>query len=163
VLACAVLAVSAGAAVFSGVVLARPQVPVAETVTVVPPAPPTFTPAEVTAAKQQACAAWNTATTSSARAGDAVTNAPKDWNNPVTQDAIALEARTNVTEGAYLRQQVGPATPPEIALPIHNYLVAISDQEDATMRRMGTQVDAAIDRENAATDEVNAACGFKSN
>jgi hypothetical protein len=160
-LACLALILALAAAVFGGVVLARPVVPVAETVMVVPPAPPTFSPAEVAAAKQQACAAWNTASTTSARAGDAVTNAPKDWNNPVTQDAVGVEARTNLTQSTYLRGQIVAATPPEIAGPIHDYLVAIFDQEDATMRRMGSQVDAAIDRENAATDTVNAACGLK--
>jgi hypothetical protein len=160
-LACLALILALAAAAFSGVVLARPVVPVSETVMVVPPDPPTFSPAEVAAAKQQACAAWNTASTTSARGGDAVTNAPKDWNSPIFQDAVVFEARTNLTQSTYLRGQVGPATPPEIAGPIHDYLVAIFDQEDATMRRMGTQVDAAIDRENAATDKVNAACGLK--
>jgi len=38
--------------------------------------------------------------------------------------------------------------------------VATFDQEDATMHKMGTQVDAAIDRVNAAVDRVNAACGL---
>ena len=72
-------------------------------------------------------------------------NAPGDWNSPIFQDAVAFEARTNLTQTAYLRGQVGPATPPEIAVPIHDYLVATFDQEDATMRRMNSQRDAAID------------------
>ena len=38
--------------------------------------------------------------------------------------------------------------------------VATFDQEDATMHKMGTQVDAAVDRGNTAVDKVNAACGL---
>jgi hypothetical protein len=160
-LACLALILALAAAVFGGLVLARPVVPVAETVFVVPPAPPTFSPAEVAAAKQQACAAWNTAATATAHAAEVLAGAPGDWNNPIFQDAVGVEARTNLTQTAYLRGQVGPATPPEIAVPIHDYLVATFDQEDATMRRMNSQRNAAIDTLNAATDKVDAACGLK--
>ncbi|MGV7254549.1 hypothetical protein PJI20_10295 [Mycobacterium kansasii] len=160
VAAWAVLAVSAAAVVFSGIVLVRPETPGVHTV-VVPPAPPTFTAAEIANAKQEACAAWVSASTTMAAAGKAVADAPGGWNNPETQDAIAFEARTTLVQSAYLRSKVGPATPPEIAQPIHDYLVASFEQEDATMRRVGSERNAAIDRSNVAVDKVNAACGLK--
>ena len=128
---------------------------------VVPPGPSTYTAAEIGSAKQQACAAWLTASTAMAQASNAAADAPRGWDDPAKQEALANEARVALTQTAYLQSRVGPATPPEVAGPIHDYVVATFDQEEATMRRMGSLVDAAIDRANAATDKVNAACGMR--
>ena len=65
-------------------------------------------------------------------------------------DARGTEARTALVEGAYLESQVSPQFLRNWLVAIHDYLVATFDQEDATMHKMGTQVDAAIDRVNAA-------------
>ncbi|MDO3240974.1 hypothetical protein P5W04_12680 [Mycobacteroides abscessus subsp. abscessus] len=75
-------------------------------------------------------------------------------------DARGVEARTALVQMAYLKSQVDPATPQDIAAGVHEYLVATVDQEEAAMRRMGSQVDAAIDRANVAVETVNKLCGF---
>jgi hypothetical protein len=95
-----------------------------------------------------------------AQASRGAAAAPSDWTDPQTRAAHGYEARTALVESAFLESQVGPATPPDLATAIHDYLVATFDQEDATMRRVGSQVNAAVDRSNAAVDRVNAACGF---
>jgi hypothetical protein len=150
---------AAGAAAFSGAMLVRPAPHAVHTVIVPPPAP-AFSGAEVAAAKQRACDAWLVAGGAIAEAGNAVADAPHGWDDPLKMAARGTQARAVLIEGQYLADQVGPATPADLAESIHEYLVATFDQEHATMRKMGTQVDAAIDRGNAAVHKVNAACGL---
>ncbi|KMV22059.1 hypothetical protein ACT16_13090 [Mycobacterium heckeshornense] len=86
--------------------------------------------------------------------------APRGWEDPRKKEALGYEARTTLVENAFLESQVSAATPPQVAGLIHDYVVANWDQEEATMRRMGSQVDAAIDRGNAAIEKLNAVCGL---
>ena len=153
------LVIAGGAAVFSAVMLVRPA-PAALHTVIVPPPTPVYSAAEVTAASERACVAWSIAGESMARASSAAADAPRSWDDPVTRDAHGYEARTALIESEFLASQVGPAVRPELAGAIHEYLVAAFDQEDATMHKMGTQVDAAVDRGNGAVDRVNAACGL---
>jgi hypothetical protein len=153
------LVITAGVAVFSAVMLVRPG-PAALHTVIVPPPAPAYSAAEVAAATERACAAWSVAGEAMTRASNAVADAPPGWDDPVKMDARGTEARTALVESAYLESQVTAPVPPELTSAIHDYLVATFDQEDATMHKMGTQVDAAIDRGNAAKDRVNAACGL---
>ena len=153
------LVIAGGAAVFSAVMLVRPT-PAALHTVIVPPPAPTYSAAEVTAATKRACAAWSVAGEAMISASNAVADAPHGWDDPVKMDARGTEARTALIEGAYLENEVTPPVPPELTSAIHDYLVATFDQEDATMHKMGTQVDAAVGRGNAAIDRVNAACGL---
>jgi hypothetical protein len=153
------LVITAGATVFSAVMLVRPA-PAALHTVIVPPPAPAYSAAEVAAASERACAAWSVAGEAMARASSAAADAPRSWDDPLTRDAHGYEARTALIESEYLASQVEPAARPELAGAIHDYLVATLDQEDATMHKMGTQVDAAVDRGNTAVDRVNAACGL---
>ena len=153
------LVIAGAAAVFSAVMLVRPA-PAALHTVIVPPPAPAYSAAEVAAASERACAAWSVAGEAMARASSAAADAPRSWDDALTRDAHGYEARTALIESEYLANQVEPAARPELAGAIHDYLVATFDQEDATMHKMGTQVDAAVDRGNTAVDRVNAACGL---
>jgi hypothetical protein len=160
-LACGVtaLVVTAGAAMFSAVMLARPA-PAAVHTIVMPPPAPVYSAEEVAAARAQVCKAWEVTSTAMAQATRSAAAAPAEWDDPLTREAHGYEARIALVESSYLESQLAPATPGELASAIHTYLVATFDQEDATMRKMGSQVNAAIDRGNAAIDRVNVACGY---
>lgn len=153
------LVIAGGAAVFSAVMLVRPA-PAALHTVIVPPPTPVYSATEIATATERACAAWSVAGEAMTSASNAVADAPHGWDDPVKMDARGTEARTALVESAYLENQVTPPVPPELTSAIHDYLVATFDQEDATMHKMGTQVDAAIDRVNAAKHRVNAACGL---
>jgi hypothetical protein len=152
-------AVTAGAAVFSAVMLARPA-PAALHTVIMPPSAPTYSAAEVTAATTTACDAWSVAGEAMERASNVAADAPSSWDDPQTREAHGYEARTALIESAYLEASIHPATPPGLRSAIHDYLVATFDQEDATMHKMGSQVDAAVDRGDIAVGKVNAACGL---
>lgn len=159
VVAGSALVVCALAVAVSAVGLILPDVP-AQHIVIVPPAAPVYSAAETAAAKDRACTAWLSSSEAMARASNAVADAPPGWDNLETKDAIGVEARTALVQIAYLKSQVGSATPQDIAAGVHDYLVATVDQEEAAMRRMGSQVDAAIDRVNVAVESVNKLCGF---
>lgn len=160
-LASTVFVLSAAALVFTGGLLGRTSPAATDTDVMVPPAPPAFSAAEIDAAKTQACRAWASASTATTRASNAVAAAPHGFDDPAKRDALAFETRTILVETTYLRGNISAATPVNVASPIHDYLISTFDQEDATMRRMGSQVDAAIDRENAAAERIDSACGTK--
>lgn len=153
------LIVTAGAALFSGVMLARPA-PAALHTMVMPPPAPVYSAEEIAAARQKVCEAWEVTSTTMAQATRNAAAAPADWDDPLTREAHGYEARIALVESSYLESLLAPAAPVELASAIHAYLVATFDQEDATMRKMGSQANAAIDRGNAAIDRVNAACGY---
>lgn len=148
---------AAAAVAVSAVNVSTPRAAPVHTV-VVPAGPATYTADQVSAAKQQTCAAWKVTSARMSEASTAAAATPQDWNNPQAQQALAAEARITLTESAYLRSQVSEATPPELTGPISDYLVASFDMEHWTMRRKGTQRDAAIDRGNAAANKVDAVC-----
>jgi hypothetical protein len=91
-------------------------------------------------------------------ASTAVAGAPKDWNAPETQQALAHEARVIMVESSYLRHHLPSATPTDVRAGIDEYLAASIDMENATAHRQGKTRDAAIDRANEAESKVTAAC-----
>ena len=161
VLAAAVaLVLAAGAAASSAAMLVRPAPHAVHTV-IVPPTAPTYSAADASAAKSRACAAWEVTSSAMAQAsrGEDTATAPSDWTDPQTRAAHGYEARSASFKALFLEvEEVGPAT--RQTGRDHDYLVATFDQEDATMRRVGSQVNAAVDRSNAAVDRVDAACDF---
>lgn len=159
VLAGSALAISALATVVSAVGLVVADKPAQHTV-IVPAPPSVYTAAETAAAKDAACMAWVSASEAMAKNGNAVANAPLGWDEPETRDAIGIEARSALVQKAHLMSQVDVATPAEIKASIHDFLVAHNDYEEATMRRMGSEADAATDRINAAVVSVNRLCGL---
>ncbi|WP_067856809.1 hypothetical protein [Mycolicibacterium wolinskyi] len=158
-MASAALAISALASIVSAAALIRPD-KAAEHTVIVPAPPPTYSAAESATAKEQACTAWLSASEAMAKTGNAVANAPLGWDEPETKEAIGMEARTALVQKAYLMSQVGPATPHETREGIREFVLAHGDYEEATMRRMGSEADAAIDRMNAAVKTVNTTCGL---
>ena len=92
------------------------------------------------------------------KATNAVAHAPKNWNAPETQEALANEARVIMVESAYLRRQLPAETPADVRSGIDEYLDASFDMENATAHRKGTARDAAINRANEAESKVTAAC-----
>lgn len=151
------VAAAAASVTVSAVNMSTPQAAPLHTV-VVPAGPVTYTADQIAAAKQQTCAAWKTASAQMAEASNAAADAPPNWSNPVTQNALASEARTTLAETAYLRSQIGDATPAELTGPIHDYLAASIDMEHWTMRRNGPNRHDAISRSNIAANKVDAAC-----
>ena len=144
------------AAALSGFTLSRPTARPVNTVIV----SPSFSAEEIAAAKQRACQAWDLAATRIVAAGADVAHAPRGWNDPVKREAIITDARVTLVETAYLNSQIGPATPQEVTQPIHDYLVATYDIQHETLLLHGRAVDAAIDRANDHTHQVDAVCGL---
>lgn len=91
-------------------------------------------------------------------ATNAVAQAPKSWNDPGTQEALANEARVILVESAYLRSNLPADTPADIRAGIEQYVTASADMEDATTRRKGAARDEAIRKANDAESTVTAAC-----
>lgn len=153
----AVLVVALGAAVLAAVTWMTPSRSPVSTV-VVPWSPAVPNSDQVAAGRTKACEVWGTTATAMDTATNAVAHAPADWNDPVTQEALANEARVILVESAYLRSQLPAYTPAAIHSGINDYLAASSDMEDATTHRKGSLRNAAIGRANTAEDRVNAAC-----
>jgi len=150
---------TASAAVLSAVILARPA-PAALHTVVVPPPAPVYSAEDIAAARAQVCHAWEFTSTTMAQATRNAAAAPAEWDDPLTREAHGYEARIALIESSYLESQLVPATPMELASAINAYLVATFDQEEATIRKMGSQANAAIDQGNAAIDRVNSECGY---
>lgn len=148
------LIAAVAAVIVAGVGFANPSTGPIDTV-IVPWAPP---PAQVAVARLHSCQMWGRTAAVIDGASNAVSRAPADWKNPATQEALANEARVILVESAYMRRELPGATPIVIRAAIDNYVAANFDQENATVHRQGTARDAAIDRVNAAEDQVNAAC-----
>ncbi|ORJ54313.1 hypothetical protein B5M45_27130 [Mycobacterium simiae] len=151
------LALSVAAAALAVVAFMTPSKAPSTTV-VLPWSPPAPSADQVTAARTRACELWGNAATTMDDATNAVAHAPADWNDPVTQEALANEARVILVESAYLRRELPAGTPAAIRSGIDDYLAASSDMEDATTHRKGSLRNAAIGRANTAEDKVNAAC-----
>lgn len=112
----------------------------------------------VAAARTEACQMWSRSANLMDKASTVVAQAPKNWNAPETQEALADEARVIMVESAYLRHNLPAETPPDVRAGIDEYLGASLDMENATTHRKGTDRDAAIDRANEAENKVTAAC-----
>jgi hypothetical protein len=115
-----VLAVAA--AVMGALAWARPDpAPVTTTVT---PAAPTYSSEEVSAARDEACAAAKSVVASVYEASVPVVAALPNRDSPEYKAALANEQAVVLVEMEYLRLHTPPATPREIADPMGDYIDA---------------------------------------
>ena len=113
---------------------------------------------QVAGARTEACQMWSRSANLMDEATNGVARAPKSWNAPETQEALANEARVIMVESGYLSHNLPAETPADIRAGIDEYLGASIAMEDATTHRKGTARDAAIHRANDAENKVTAAC-----
>jgi hypothetical protein len=152
------LVLCATAVVMAAAALARAQDPPRQPAAVTPPAPPAYTSAEVDAATAKTCAAWWTASEAMNDAANAVIDTPVGWDNPVRRQARDREADVSLTQTAYLKNQVDPATPAELRRILGQYHALTFAKLDASVHRLGTQVDALIAQQNGVMRDIDAMC-----
>lgn len=153
------LVLSAAAVVVAGTALARvndqPQQPATASTSHTPPA---FTAGEVAAATEKTCAAWWTASEVMNAAANAVLDTPVGWDNPARQAARAHEADVSLTQTAYLKTRIDPATPQELKQLLNEYNALTFAKLDASVHRLGTQVDARIAEQNSVMRAIDSKC-----
>lgn len=127
------------------------------TTTVSPPAP-TYSDADVAAAKKDACAATTIT-------GDALTQAQRelaaipDRNSPEAQAALAKFQTVVMVETEYLKTQVRPATPEAIKSSVTEFIAALLAETDAETRMLPYgDINARGDATSAASRKLNSAC-----
>ena len=159
------LVVAVAAAVMAGIALARQPAPSADVVqqpslTSSVPAPPPSA-AEAATAKKNACDAWNAASAAMVSARQPFINAPANWADPITVNALTQAQSGILTQVEYLRQHVAPATPREVAGPIDDYIAASIDLIALDGQHQSAAIaNAAADRGAGAAAKIRAACGI---
>jgi hypothetical protein len=138
-----------------------PMTPAQHTVQVVPPNPVTYNSAEIQAAKDTACSAWDKAARSTALASKASAAAlSQSWRSPESAAALATEKRVGMAAVAYLRTQIGAATPADVNSSLKEWMAAHIDQMHALNTRDWTEADQIQKRGNDLVDAVIAVCGL---
>lgn len=138
-----------------GIALARPSVPVTS------PNAPTPSASDVAAAKKAACDAWSAAAKAMIAQRDPFVVSPPNWNDPATVSTLVQAEAGILVQVEYLRQHVSPATPPEVAAPIADYIAASIDVAAADGQHQSADVaNSAADRGTAAAAKIRAACGL---
>ena len=163
VAAASALTIAVLAAAAAIITLTKPVTPAQHTIDVVPPPPKTYSSAEIQAAKNTACSAWDKAARSTALAGRATAAALESERNsqaPASAAALAVEKRVGASQVAYLRTQLGPATPPDVMSPINDWIAAQIDSLHWANVRDWTASNAANDRGNNLVDIIDRECGM---
>jgi hypothetical protein len=145
------------------ITLTTPVTPAQHTVDVVPPPPATYSSADIQAAKDTACSAWDRAARATALAGKASAAALESERNsqaPESAAALAVEKRVGASQIAYLRTQISPATPPEVLSPIDDWITAQIDSLHWANVRDWTASNTANDRGNNLVDVIDGECGM---
>jgi hypothetical protein len=154
------LIVAVGAAVVAGIALARqPSPPSSQTASPAPTVAPASA-AEIAAARREACEAWTAASTAMVSARQPFINSPPNWDDPITVNALAQAQAGMLAQVEYLRQHVPPATPAEVAVPVHEFITANIDliALDGQQQSAGV-ANAAAERSIAAAARIRTACG----
>ncbi|MBE5458336.1 hypothetical protein E3G52_005244 [Mycobacteroides abscessus] len=160
--ASAALVIAAGAAVASGLALARPVEPAHHTVNVVAPPPATYSSSETEAAKATACTAWDQVARSTALASRASAAAlEQSWTSPESLAALATEKRTGMAAVSYLRTQMTDATPASTAVPLHDWMAANIDMLHALNMRHWDEAARELKRGNDVIDVITSECGLR--
>lgn len=146
------------AAIASGTALARAHEQQPGLSAPVTPPAPTYTSDEAAAATSKTCAAWWSASEAMNAAANAVIDTPVGWDNPVRQQARAREADVALTQTAYLKNQIGQATAAEVRRLLDQYNALTFAKLDASVHRLGTQVDALIAEQNRVIRDIDALC-----
>lgn len=154
------LVTAAVATAATAVALASPITPQQHTVNVVPP-PATYSNADMRAAGDSACAAWDRAARSTALASRASAAAlEQSWSSPESVAALASEKKTGLAAASYLRTQLSPATPASIADPMQSWMSARLNMLHALNMRDWDEADRVLQQSNDLVDAIKAQCGF---
>lgn len=152
------LVLSGAAAVASGTALARAHEQQPRVSAPVTAATPTYTSDEAAAATSKICVAWWSASEAMNAAANVVIDTPVGWDNLVRQQARAREADVALTETAYLKNQIDQATPVEVRRLLDQYNALTFAKLDASVHRLGSQVDALIAQQNSVMRDIDAVC-----
>jgi hypothetical protein len=159
------LVVAMAAAVMAGIALARQPSPSGDSTR--QPASTSSVPgpassaADAATAKKNACDAWNVASATMVSARQPFIDAPANWDDPITVNALAQAQSGTLTQVEYLRQHVAPVTPREVAGPIDDYIAANIDLVALDGQHQSAAIaNAAADRGAAAAAKIRAACGI---
>lgn len=158
--ASAAFVVAVGAVVTSGLALAHRVEPGQHTVNVVPP--PTYSSSDTQAAKAATCTTWDQAARTITSVGKqrASIAATTGRSSVETDAARTVEKRTMTAEVAFLRTQIGPATPAEVRAPITDWIgTQIDSMHGVNVRNWDASND-AITQGNDLVDAIDAKCGF---
>ncbi|WP_454561762.1 hypothetical protein [Mycobacterium haemophilum] len=121
---------------------------------------PSFSAADVEAAKREACTAINASARAISDARKPFLSAPPVWDDPTTAAALTHVQAVAAIEIDYLRQHTPPATPASVSAPISEYISAVIDALDADARRQSAAVsNSASERADRAFDAALKACG----
>lgn len=160
--ATAAFVVAVGAVVTSGLALAHPIEPARHTVNVVPPAALTDSSYDTQAAKAAACTSWDQAARTITSAGKqrASIAATTGRSSVETTEARTVEKRTMTSQVAFLRTQLGPATPAEVRALITDWIGTQIDSMHGVNMRNWNAANYAITQGNDLVDVIDAKCGF---
>lgn len=121
--------------------------------------------ADVAAAKKEACDTWKAASTAIVTVRQPfVDKTPPglvfDWNDPLITLTLGQAQAGIMAQLAYLRGHLAPATPPEVAGPVRDFIAATDDVIAADGQHQPAPLTSkAAERFNAATVKIRAACG----
>lgn len=92
-------------------------------------------------------------------AANAVSDTPKGWDNPIRQKARDAETWISLSQTAYLRSQIDPATPSGLSDMLKEYNALTFAQQDAEIHHAGKTLDALLDQQNTVMSKIDAYCG----
>lgn len=155
--------IAAAAAAATAPVLASPLTPAQHTINVVPPPPAEHSAAEIQAAKEVACTAWDQtartiASAAKTRASLGETTGGSSFD---TEEARAVEKRTTAAQIAFLRTQISPATPPEVQRLIRDWTATQINSMHGANVRDWKQSNEATNKGNDLVDVIVPACGLR--
>ena len=94
-------------------------------------------------------------------ASNAVAALPAGWDNPDRIRARANETRVVLAETAFLRSEIDAATPATVRNAIEEYNALSIAQQNASIQRLGTDLDRLIDDQNMLTEDIKQHCGLQ--
>jgi hypothetical protein len=121
--------------------------------------------AEVATAKKEACDAWNAAFSAIVTARQPFVDKTQpglvfDWNDPLIMFTLAQAQAGILAQLEYLRGHLAPATPPDVAGPVRDFIASTSDVIAADGQQQPAPLtDSAAKRFNTAISRIRAACG----
>jgi len=142
--------------------LASPATPAQHTINIVPAPPVTYSSAEIQAAKDTACKAWEDAALATAVASKVRVGVAQDPSSIGDRfDARATEKRVGIAQISFLRTQIGAATPDQVVTPIEDWIASEVDRLHFVNMRDWPASRAALDRGNDLVDVIVPACGLR--
>jgi hypothetical protein len=162
VAAAGALAIAVAATAAAVITLTSPATPAQHTIDVLPPPAVTYSSTDIQAAKDTACSAWDKAARSTAVASrSSAESLSQSWRSPESAAALAAEKRAGISAVAYLRTQLGAATPANVATPLEDWMTARVDMLHALNMRDWAEADRVQDRSNSLVDPIVAVCGLR--